>query len=104
MAGDTRGSVSFKGEPLQLCAAARAAAAGFGAGSERAGATFSLTTSKQLLYIVQARAASPAPAAEEVAFMEAYGAISQQLWAGADLLVGFRGGQVVVVAAAAADR
>lgn len=111
--------MGFKGEPLQLCAAARTAAgAAAGAGSEQStGATFSLTTSKQLLYIIQAGArpaAAPAaggltepgpaappscgPAVEELTFMEAYGAISQQVWADRYLLVGFRSGQVVVLA------
>eukprot|EP00879_Flechtneria_rotunda_P026426 GHRR01028175.1.p1 GENE.GHRR01028175.1~~GHRR01028175.1.p1 ORF type:complete len:731 (+),score=226.61 GHRR01028175.1:88-2280(+) len=91
--GDTIKTLNFKGEPLQICVAS--------CKDDRKGgakdSSFSLISSKKVLYIMQA---SPAVAGNplELSFLESYGPMACHLWFGDGyIMVGFRSGQVVVV-------
>lgn len=115
--GDTLRSWQLKGEPLEV-AAAQAGRGDGGGASCSSGVAFSVTTNRQVLYLlhhatrpasgagagaaVQAAAVQGAGEAPlELSFQEHYGPIRRHLWFGAGLImVGFRGGRVVVVSPA----
>ncbi|GBF91989.1 hypothetical protein Rsub_04713 [Raphidocelis subcapitata] len=118
--GDTLKVWQLKGEPLELAAAdPKGDGPGSGGGSSGGGqgGGWSALTNKRILYIFSrgghagssgsggagANAAPQAPPLE-LSFQDKYGAPQRHLWFGNGLvMVGFRGGRVVVVSSASSE-